>query len=85
MRLNLNTPPQAGTYRSKAPNLSHIYFILRPLRNLVKISASWSFELTKLVIMQSRCNILFDKVAIHFDVFGPLMEKTGLDEMCKVT
>ena len=50
-RLIFNTPPQAGAYRSKAPSLSHIYFILRPLRDLVKISASWSLELTKLVVM----------------------------------
>ena len=50
-KLILNTPPQTGSYRSKAPSLSHIHFILGPLRDLVKISASWSLELTKLVVM----------------------------------
>ena len=67
-RLNLNTPPQAGASRSKAPSLSHIYFILRPLRGLVKISSNWSLELKKTSSHAFRCNLLSDEVAIHFDV-----------------
>ena len=47
----LNTPPQAGAYRSNAPNMLQMYFILRPLRDLVNTSASWSLELTKLGVM----------------------------------
>ena len=50
-KLILNTPPQAGACRSKASSLLHIYFILGPLRDLVKIFISWSLELTKLVVM----------------------------------
>ena len=46
-----NTPPQVGAYRSYAPSLLQIYVILKPLRDLVKMSASWSLELTKLVVM----------------------------------
>ena len=40
----------------------------------MKISASWSLELTKLVVMHPDAIFFFDKVAINFDVFGPLME-----------
>ena len=45
-----NTPPQAGAYMLYAPSLLQMYLILGPLRDLVKIFASWSFELTKLVV-----------------------------------
>ena len=76
-----NTPPQAGAYTSYAPSLLQIYLILGPLRDLVKMSASWSFELTKLV-------------ATHPDAIFSLMKwqstsiclvlswKTGLDAIC---
>ena len=52
-----NTPPQVGTYMSYAPSLLQMYLILRPLRDLVKMSASWSFELTKLVTTHP--NVIF--------------------------
>ena len=67
---------------SYAPSLLQMYLILGPLRDLVKMSASWSFELTKLV-------------AIHPDAIFSLMKwqstsmclvlswKTGLDAICK--
>ena len=74
-RLNLNTPPQVGVYRSKAPSLLHIYFILGSLRDLVKISASWSLELIKLVVMHPD--------AIFSLMYLVLSWKTGLDEICK--
>ena len=45
-----NTPPQVGAYTLYAPSLLQMYLILGPLRDLVKMSASWSFELTKLVV-----------------------------------
>ena len=65
-----------------APSLLQMYLILGPLRDLVKIFASWSFELTKLV-------------ATHHDAIFSLMKwqltsmclvlswKTGLDVICK--
>ena len=77
-----NTPPQAGAYMFYAPSLLQMYLILGPLRDLVKISVSWSFELTKLV-------------ATHSDAIFSLMKwqstsmclvlswKTGLDAICK--
>ena len=52
-KLILNTPSQVGAYRSNVLRLSHIYFIPRPLRDLVMISASWSLEFTKLVVRVS--------------------------------
>ena len=76
-----NTPPQAGVYMSYAPSLLQMYLILGPLRDLVKMSASWSFELTKLI-------------ATHPDAIFSLMKwqstsiclviswKTGLDAKC---
>ena len=48
-KLILDTLPQAGAFKSYAPTLSQMYLILGLLRDLVKMSASWSFELTKLV------------------------------------
>ena len=65
-----------------APSLLQMYLILGPLRDLVKISASWSFELTKLVVT-------------HPDAIFSLMKwqstsmclvfswKTKLDAICK--
>ena len=47
----LNTLPQDGAYRSNAQNLLQMYLILRPLRDLVNTSPSWSLELAKLVVM----------------------------------
>ena len=41
----LNTSSQAGAYRLYAPSLLQIYLILGPLRDLVKMSASWLLEL----------------------------------------
>ena len=76
-----NTHSQAGAYMSYAPSLLQMYLILKPLRDLVKMSASWSFELTKLV-------------ATHPDAIFSLMKwqttsiclvfswKTGLDAIC---
>ena len=49
--LILNTPLQAGAYRSNAPSLLQMDLILGPLRDLVNTSASWLLELTKLVVM----------------------------------
>ena len=72
-KLILNTSPQVGAYRSKAPSLSHIYFILGPLRDSVKI-CSLVIRVDETSSHASRCNILSDKVAIHFDVLGPLMK-----------
>ena len=76
-----NTSPQAGAYMSYVPSLLQMYLILGPLRDLVKMSASWSFELTKLV-------------ATHPDAIFSLMKwqstsiclvlswKTELDAIC---
>ena len=47
----LNTPFQAVAYRSYARSLLQIYLIIGPLSDLVKMSVSWSLELTKLVVI----------------------------------
>ena len=46
-----NTPPQAGAYKSYAPSLEHIDWILVPFKDLVKISAGLSLELMNSVII----------------------------------
>ena len=78
-----NTPPQGGAYMSYAPSLLQMYLILGSLRDLVKMSASWSFVLTTLV-------------ATHPDAIFSLMKwqstsiclvlswKIGLDAICNV-
>ena len=72
---------EAGAYTSYALSLLQMNLILRPLRDLVKMSASWSFELTKFV-------------ATHPDAIFSLMKwqstliclvlswKTGLYAIC---
>ena len=81
-KLILNTSPQTGAYRSKAPILSHIYFILEPLRDLVTISTNWSLELKKPVAMH--LDAIFSLIKWQStSMFSVLSWKTGLDEICK--
>ena len=68
----------------KASSLSHIYFILGPLRDLVKISASWTLELTKLVVMHP--DAIFYLIKWQSTLMCLVISwKTGLDEICKAT
>lgn len=70
----LNTPSQAGAYKSYAPSLSWMYLILEPLRDLVKIYDCRSFELMKLtatILMQFFSN----EVAVHINMLGSLMKE----------
>ena len=56
----------------------------RTLRDLVKISASWSLELTKLVVMHPDASFSLIKWQ-SISMYLVLAWKTGLDEICKVT
>jgi len=42
---NFKTPSQAGAYKLYAPSLEYISWILSPLKNLMRMYASWSLEL----------------------------------------
>ena len=43
-------------------------------------SASWSLELTKVVVMHPDAIFSFDEVTIHFNMLGPLMQdRVGCD------
>ena len=75
-----NTPPQARAYMLYAPSLLQMY--LGPLRDLVKISVSWSFELTKLVITHP--NAIFSLMKWQSTSMCLVLSwKTKLDAICK--
>ena len=76
-----NTPPQAGAYMSYAPSLLQMYLILGPLRDLVKMSARWSFELAKLVATYP--DAIFSLMKWQStSICLVLSWKTGLDAIC---
>ena len=62
----INTPPQVGAYKSYAPCLLQMYLILGSLTDLVKMSANWSLELTKLVVLHLDVTFSLKDLIPHF-------------------
>ena len=76
-----NAPPQARAYMLYAPSLLQMYLILGPLRDLVKMVASWSIELRKLVATHP--NAIFSLMKWQStSICLVLSWKTGFDAIC---
>jgi len=58
-----NTPPQGGAYMPYVLSLLQILPILNPRCDFVRTSASWSFELRKLIAMHP--NSIFYQMKLH--------------------
>ena len=57
----LTLPPQAGAYKLCAPSLEHIKWIWGPLKDLVRMSASWLLDLINSVLISLDCSFSWTK------------------------
>ena len=61
------------------PSLLQMLSTREPLRDLMNMSASWSLELTKSVMISPK-STFSHKVTINIHVFSPFMERSDLTQ-----
>ena len=79
-----STLPQAGAYMSYEPSLLHMLSTREPLRYLVNMSASWSPELTKSVMISPESTFSLTKWQ-SISICLVRSWKIGFDEIWRAT